>query len=222
VATHIIGDVHGCYRELCELLGRLGPGGDDRVIFVGDMIVRGPDNPGVLRLIARGELPNAEAVLGNNEAKLRPALAGDPHYATPPVLAAIEQLRSAGMLEEALEFFDSLPLYIDLGSHAVTHAGVRPGLPLAEQSREDLLQIKTLDGAPEGPMWWDHYVGPPVVVFGHHVVKEPMLLPHAVDLDTGCVYGGSLTAFTLETARVTGVRAAEVYYWSPTKTFLLE
>jgi serine/threonine protein phosphatase 1 len=222
VATHIIGDVHGCYRELCELLERLGPGSEDRIVFVGDLVVRGPDNPSVVRLVADGALANVTVVLGNNEAKLRPVLAGDPRYATPVVLAAIEQLRSAGMLEETLALFDTFPLYVDLGSHAVTHAGVRPGRPLAEQSREDLLQIKTLDGTPDGPLWWEQYYGPEVIVFGHHVVKTPRFLPHAVAIDTGCVYGGHLSAFTIETGRITSVRAADVYYQNPTKAFLLE
>jgi serine/threonine protein phosphatase 1 len=222
VATHVIGDVHGCYEELCDLLTAVGPTSDDRVVFVGDLVVRGPDSAGVTRLAMSGQLPNQTVILGNNEAKLRPTLDGDPTYATPPVLRTLEQLREAGILAEALDFFDSLPLYLDLGDHWIVHAGVRPGVPLGEQSRSDLLRIKTLDGTPEGPMWFEVYEGPPTVVFGHHVVKDPLILPHAVNVDTGCVYGGRLTALTLETGAVTSVRARDVYYRIPQKAFLLE
>jgi serine/threonine protein phosphatase 1 len=222
VATHIIGDVHGCYEELCELLSRVGPTSEDRVIFVGDLVVRGPDSASVARLAMSGTIPNQSVVLGNNEAKLRPTLAGDPTYATPAVLTTLEQLRDAGILSDALDYFDSLPLYLDLGEYVVVHAGVRPGRALDEQSRSDLLRIKTLDGTPDGPMWYEEYRGPQTVVFGHHVVKDPLFLPFAIDLDTGCVYGGKLTALTLETGAVTSVRARDVYYRIPQKAFLLE
>lgn len=220
MATHIIGDVHGCYRELCELLGRLGPGAGDRLIFVGDLVVRGPENAEVVRLFVERALPNATVLLGNNEVKLRPALEGDPSYGAPAVLDAIEQLREAGLLEVALELFETFPLYADLGETAVVHAGVRPGVPLAEQERDDLLMLKTLDGTAGGPMWWEAYGGPQRVVFGHHVTREPIVLPHAVGIDTGCVYGGALSAYTLETGEFTSVRAAETYYRHPGKWHL--
>jgi diadenosine tetraphosphatase ApaH/serine/threonine PP2A family protein phosphatase len=222
VATYIIGDVHGCYEELCELLSSIGPTADDRVIFVGDLVVRGPDSASVARLAMNGTIPNQTVILGNNEAKLRPTLGGDPTYATPAVLRTLEQLRSAGILAEALDYFDALPLYLDLDAYAIVHAGVRPGRPLAEQSRGDLLRIKTLDGTPEGPMWYDEYDGPQTVIFGHHVVKDPLFLPFAINIDTGCVYGGKLTALELGTMSVTSVRAKDVYYRIPQKAFLLE
>jgi serine/threonine protein phosphatase 1 len=222
MATHVIGDVHGCYRELCELLDRLGPTSDDRLVFVGDLVVRGPDNAGVVRLFLESRLPNATVLLGNNEEKLPPTLAGDPTYATPAVFDTIAQLRDAGMLEAALALFETFPLYLELGDVAVVHAGVRPGVALSEQRRDDLLKIKTADGTPNGPMWWDAYDGPHRVLFGHHVVRDPLVLEHAVGLDTGCVYGGSLTAYTLETGTFTSVRAAETYYRHPGKYYLFE
>jgi serine/threonine protein phosphatase 1 len=222
MATHVIGDVHGCYRELCELLELLGPTMDDRLIFVGDLVVRGPQNAAVVRLFTESRLPNTTVLLGNNEEKLAPTLAGDPTFASPAVLAAIAELRDEGLLDEALALFASFPLYVDLGDTAVVHAGVRPGVPLASQLREDLLKIKTVDGTPDGPMWWEAYDGPTRVLFGHHVVRDPLVLPHAIGLDTGCVYGGCLTAYTLETDTFTSVRAAETYYRHPGKYYLFE
>jgi serine/threonine protein phosphatase 1 len=222
MATHVIGDVHGCYRELCDLLELLGPGVDDRLIFVGDLVIRGPQNAEVVRLFTDGPLSGATVLLGNNEEKIPPTLAGDPTYASPAVLAAIEQLRSAGLLEEALALFASFPLFLDLGDVAVVHAGVRPGVPLEAQTRDDLLKIKTANGSPDGPMWWEAYGGPHRVVFGHHVLRDPLDLPNAVGIDTGCVYGGRLTAYTLETGVFTTVRAADTYYRHPGKYYLFE
>jgi serine/threonine protein phosphatase 1 len=220
MATHVIGDVHGCYRELRELLDRLGPAADDRLIFVGDLVIRGPENARVVRMFLDGELPGATVLLGNNEEKIPPALAGTATSVPPAVTHCIEQLREARLLEAALELFASFHLYEDLGGTAVVHAGVRPGIPLELQSREDLLTLKTLDGSPDGPMWWESYEGPPRIVFGHHATRDPLVLEHVVGIDTGCVYGGSLTAYTLETGTFTSVRAAETYYRHPGKWHL--
>jgi serine/threonine protein phosphatase 1 len=220
--THIIGDVHGCYSELCDLLSALAPASDDRLIFVGDLVVRGPDNAGVVRLLMKDGLPNTTILLGNNEEKLRPTLEGSPRYAVPPVLKAIEQLREAGLLDDALAWFETFPLYVDLGAHWIVHAGVRPHLPLDRQTHADLVSIKTIDGSPDGPMWWDHYAGENVVVFGHHVLKDVTFRANSIGLDTGCCYGGRLSALTLDTYEVTSVRAREVYHRIPQKAFLLE
>jgi serine/threonine protein phosphatase 1 len=220
MATHVIGDVHGCYRELCELLERLAPAAEDRLIFVGDLVVRGPENARVVRMFLDGELADATVLLGNNEEKLPPAIAPGAVDTPPAVQHAVDQLRDAGLLEAALALFASFPLYVDLGALAVVHAGVRPGVPLEAQSRDDLLKIKTLDGTPDGRMWWEDYEGPKRIVFGHHVVRDPFVRPYAVGLDTGCVYGGSLTALTLETGAFTRVRAAETYYRHPGKWHL--
>ena len=164
MATHIIGDIHGCYRELCELLEILGPTADDRLIFVGALVIRGPENASVVRMFLDERLPNATVLLGNNEEKIRPTLAGDPTYASPAVLETIRQLNQAGLLDAALRLFESFPLFADLG--------------------------------------------------------DTLVLPHTVGLDTGCVYGGKLTALTLETGAFTSVRAAETYYRHPGKWYL--
>lgn len=222
MATHVIGDVHGCHDELSELLDGLGPASEDRLIFVGDLVVRGPDNAGVVRRFLDGDLAGATVILGNNEDKLRPTLAGDPSYATIAVFETIRQLADAGILEASLELFDGFPLFVDLGDVVVSHAGVRPDVPMRAQSRADLLKIKTVDGSPYGPMWWEKYAGPATVVFGHHVLRDPLCLPKAIGIDTGCVYGGRLTALTLETGVFTSVRARRTYYRHPGKAYLFE
>lgn len=220
MATHVIGDVHGCQDELSELLDVLAPRSDDRLIFVGDLVVRGPDNAGVVRRFLDGDLKDATVILGNNEDKLRPTLEGDPTYATPAVFETIRQLSEAGILDEALELFDSFPLSVDLGDVIVAHAGIRPGRALREQTRSDLLKIKTADGTSDGPMWWDVHDGPETVIFGHHVMRDPLCLPKAIGIDTGCVYGGRLTVLTLETRAFTSARARRTYYRHPGKAHL--
>lgn len=222
MATHVIGDVHGCHDELSELLDGLGPTSEDRLIFVGDLVVRGPDNAGVVRRFLDGDLESATVILGNNEDKLRPTLAGDPTYATPAVFETIRQLRDAGILEASLELFDRFPLLVELDDVVVAHAGVRPGVPMYAQARADLLKIKTVDGLPNGTMWWETYDGPATVVFGHHVLRNPLQLPKAIGIDTGCVYGGRLTALTLETGVFTAVQARRTYYRHPGKAYLFE
>jgi serine/threonine protein phosphatase 1 len=220
VATHIIGDIHGCYRELCELLDALAPTSADRLVFVGDLVVRGPENAAVVRMFLDDELPNSTVLLGNNEEKIRPTLEGDPTYATPAVHHTIQQLREASLLDAALELFSTFPLYTDAGDDLVVHAGIRPGVPLERQTRSDLVNIKSVGPDPTGPMWWESYHDPRRIIFGHHVFRDPLVLPNAIGIDTGCVYGGSLTALTLETGTFTSVRAAETYYRHPGKWHL--
>lgn len=223
MATHIIGDIHGCFCELCDLLDALGPTAADRLVFVGDLVVRGPENARVVQLFLDDTLPNATVILGNNEVKLRPTIAGDPTYSVPAVHFAIDQLREAGILDAALDLFDSFPLSVDLGSTAVVHAGVRPGVALADQTREDLIKIKTVDdGLLEPRMWWDCYEGPQLIIYGHHVTRDPRVHPFSLGIDTGCVYGGRLTAYTLETASFTSVAARQTYYRHPGKYYLFE
>ncbi|MBK6314877.1 MAG: hypothetical protein IPF53_11325 [Blastocatellia bacterium] len=222
MATHVIGDVHGCHDELSELLDNLGATSGDRLIFVGDLVVRGPDSAGVVRRFLDGDLAHTTVILGNNEDKLRPTLDGDPTYATPAVLETIRQLSDAGILEASLALFDGFPLLLDLGDVVVAHAGLRPGVPLSEQSRVDLLKIKTINGQPDGAMWWESYDGREKVVFGHHVFRDPLCLPKAIGIDTGCVYGGRLTAITLESGVFTSVRARATYYRHPGKAYLFE
>jgi len=190
--TYVVGDVHGCLTELDALLERIDPSGDDLLLFVGDLVRKGPDSAGVLDRIR--SLPNAHTVLGNNEAKL---------------LRGEEDLDALG--EDDLEFLASLPLAITCSSNLVVHGGVDPAVPLADQTPEALLTRRGLEpGAGYGgPFWFEAYEGPPRVFFGHTVTRSVIEFEHAVGLDTGCVYGGELTAYRLgdgETVTVESTR----------------
>jgi hypothetical protein len=197
--TVVVGDVHGCRKELEELLEKVRfEMGSDRLVFVGDLVARGPDTPGVLAL-AR-EL-GAMAVRGNHEDKV---LAGR----TDPGTIDGEHRRIAESLD-AVEWrqLAAMPLWVDLPEHAlrVVHAGVVPGQPVEQTPPEALLKMRALDSRgrwtdakSERPLWGEVYVGPPHVVFGHNALDEPLLHKWATGLDTGCVYGRALTALVLE------------------------
>lgn len=208
--TIVVGDVHGCYDELLKLLEELALGAEDRVVLVGDLVVKGEKNREVLDLLM-GDA-RFSAVLGNHDRALRDFWNGE------VVKLKGTQERCRRELEEGREryasYLNSLPLAVDLGTHLVVHAGVRPGVPLGEQSIEDLTELRTLGGTPAsrlGTPWYEVYEGEKVVLFGHWPAREPRRGPRAIGLDTGCVYGGSLTAYVVETGELVSVRALRAY-----------
>ncbi len=103
---------------------------------------------------------------------------------------------------------------IDLTAHLIVHAGVRPGVKLANQTIEDLTELRTLGKdrtSRTGTTWYERYRGEKHVLFGHwpaHDVRQGLC---ATGLDTGCVYGHRLTAFVIETGEQVSVRAGQVY-----------
>jgi serine/threonine protein phosphatase 1 len=208
--TFIIGDIHGCYDELVELIGKLDLSTDEPVVAVGDLTVRGPDNRSVLDLFSSD--PRFSSVMGNHDLALVQYWRGQRASLSPEQEKTLAELQTAD--ERYLRYLASLPLLIDLNSHVVVHAGIRPGVPLTEQSVEDLVLLRTLGDdrtSCDGTRWYEVYEGPPTAVFGHWPGPKPRLGPHAIGLDTGCVYGGQLTAYCIETQHFTSVQAARTY-----------
>jgi predicted phosphodiesterase len=191
--TLVIGDVHGCAQELSDLLDALNHSSDDRVIFAGDLVARGPDSHGVVKLARK---LGAEAVLGNHDAHVLKHHHGEqvgPHH--------VEV--AASLTRKDFEFLDGLPLFIEVPKFKlrVVHAGLVPGVKLEDQRREDLINMRSLDaqGRPsrrmeEGVPWASKWPGPELVVFGHDAMRGLQDYPFALGLDTGCVYGKRLTA----------------------------
>jgi len=201
MTTILIGDVHGCAAELSELLSRVGPVEGDQVLFVGDLVARGPDSPGVLRLIR--EL-GARAVRGNHEERLLSARAARRKGEQGPRLGASHLAVLEALGDEDWAQLESLPLKIDVDEHAlrIVHAGVVPGISWENQDPRMVTHLRSIgsDGTPSdrhGRLWGTLYEGPPHVVFGHNARLDVQLHPHATGLDTGCVYGGKLTALVL-------------------------
>jgi diadenosine tetraphosphatase ApaH/serine/threonine PP2A family protein phosphatase len=197
--TIVVGDVHGCSRELDQLLERLGPTSSDTVVFVGDLVNRGPDSSGVLRLVRE---IGARSVMGNHEHRLLAARASRAEGKTWPRLGSSLQRLMDQLSEEDWRVLEAMPLHWDLPALRVVHAGVVPGVPFESLDALTLTRIRSIgeDGEPSdrwGPPWGLRYLGPPHVVFGHNARALPQLHLHATGLDTGCVYGGRLTAMVL-------------------------
>jgi hypothetical protein len=197
----IIGDVHGCLHELTRLLQLLEPSPRDHVFFVGDLVARGPDTSGVLALCRRIA---ARSVRGNHEARLlaaRHAFAEGRRRRVSNVHFPL--LKRLGDADWA--YLEALPLWIDLPEHdlRIVHAGVEPGRPFEAQDEWTLTHVRSLDrdGRPsdksEYEPWAAAYTSGPHIVFGHNSRVGLQLHPNATGIDTGCVYGGQLTALVL-------------------------
>jgi hypothetical protein len=206
----IVGDIHGCYDELVALLEKAALGPEDRVVAVGDLIVKGEKNREVLDLFIEDE--RFSAVLGNHDRALRRYWRGE----DVSLKESQEKVRAELNVDEARysAYLQSLPLMIDLGSHLVVHAGVRPGVALDRQVVEDLTELRTLGEDRtnrEGVPWYEQYDGDKIVLFGHWPAPAPRRGPRAIGLDTGCVYGYQLTAYIIETGEFLSIEAERAY-----------
>ena len=209
--TIIIGDIHGCYFELADLLNKVGVDEEDRLICVGDLITKGPANRQVLEFFRQRK--NCESVLGNHEYLLLQHHRGQTVELEPAHLKTIAELGND--FEEYMIWISRWPYYIDLGDYLVVHAGIRPGIRLERQSVTDLTSLRTLDGlrpgSKNGTPWFEIYKGRKIVIFGHWVFKTPMVRVNVMGIDTGCVYGGRLTSVILPQGRLISVQARKAY-----------
>jgi len=185
---YVVGDVHGCIDRLEALIDRLDPAPADLLVFVGDLVRKGPDSAAVLEWVR--DRPNAYTVVGNNEAKVI-----DGVTTQPPIS------------ESDRSYLRDLPDVITFDDAIVAHGGIDPRAPLAEQDAETLTEIRSVPAGAgyDGPFWFEQYDGPYRVYFGHTVLEAPYVTDHAVGLDTGCVYGGRLTAMRHGDGEVTSV-----------------
>ncbi|HTN53109.1 MAG TPA: metallophosphoesterase [Anaeromyxobacter sp.] len=228
VRTVVVGDVHGCLTELEALLGQVGYRGDrDRLVLLGDLLDRGPDPVGVLR---RVRSLGAECLLGNHEEKhLRYAAhearrRADPHHRNPVRMDPKRAGEHALLTPDELGWIAGLPRVLPLGGGwLAVHGGLLPGRPLAAQPPDWLIRLRYLDaggkpvhrvrgeaGEPGVRRWAEAWTGPGSVVYGHHARPEvtwdaPATGVRCVGIDTGCVYGGRLTALLLPEAELVQV-----------------
>ena len=223
----VVGDVHGCVAELDVLLAALELGAGDAVVCLGDYVDRGPSARDVVdRLLELQRRSDVHAVFlrGNHEDMLLGYLGlegrhGDAFLANGGGATARSyglrgvitpaHLRQA-MPVEHLRFLERTQLAHVWGDYVMVHAGIRPGVPLARQTPEDLMWIRH-----------EFIVGPhdlgSTVVFGHTPTRDPIVdLPFKIGIDTGCVYGGCLTALELPARRLHQVaRAGHAVRQSP-------
>lgn len=182
---------------------RIQPGSEDRVVFVGDLVARGPDTPSVLRY-AR-EL-GALSVRGNHEHRMLLAHRARKENKRGPRLGPSHQRLLHELSEEDWQQLEALPLHLEFPDHGVlvVHAGVQPGVPLEEQQAWALMHMRSLTrhGAPSDryspTSWAAHYHEGPHVVYGHNAQAGLELHDNATGLDSGCCYGGRLSALVLK------------------------
>ena len=204
--TIIFGDIHGCFDEWNDLMEKVSVTSEDVLVTVGDMICRGPASQKVLDLAIR--LPSLIYVLGNHELRF---LTSWKNGCIPKSRSYdIETVREMGdHFESYMNFLSTKHFYANLPDVLVVHAGLKPGLSLEHQSMEDLTQIREV-GHYQRP-WYEFYTDTKPVVFGHWVRRKPLIRQNAIGLDTGCVYGGSLSAYLFPDQRVVSVPAKKVY-----------
>src|SRR5437763_8587007 len=138
--TIVIGDLHGCFDELKDLIDLIGLRRDDRVVAVGDLIVKGPKNREVLDLFIQDK--RFSSVIGNHDRKLRQHLRGEPIPLTKDQRATLVQLDV--QRERYSDYPKSRPFTIDLGPHLVLQARLRSYVPLTPQMTTNLTEIRTL------------------------------------------------------------------------------
>jgi hypothetical protein len=213
--TVIVGDVHGCLDELLALVARCGDPRGTRYVMVGDLVAKGPDSKGV---VAWARAAHIDAVLGNHDAAV--LRVGDPDVDPPPKAHHVAVAET--LSDDELAWLAARPLWLALDAgtrapHLVVHGGLVPDVPLDEQERKHLLNLRSIadDGTPskkiEGTPWGALWKGPPHVVYGHDAVRGLQRHRWATGLDTGCVYGGALTALVLPEGELVSVSAKRAY-----------
>lgn len=208
--TIVVGDIHGCYDELIDLLGKFGFGEDDRVVAVGDLITKGPKDREVLDLFMTD--PRFSTVIGNQDLALRRKWNGERIKLKAAQKKTHQELKAEKEIYAG--FLNKAPFTIDLETHLVVHAGLRPNVAFYSQTTGDLTLLRTLGKdreSKEGVPWYEVYEGDKVVLFGHWPAPEPRRGKKAIGLDTGCVYGYHLTGYIIETDEFVTVRARRAY-----------
>src|SRR5271166_2385055 len=226
--TIIIGDIHGCLEEFDELLKTVqyAPA-TDRLISVGDLLDRGMYSVGVVR---RCRELDVAAVMGNHEYHFLRRWKGNKFLDARPYDNELN--------DDDVAYINRMPHYIALNDKFwITHAGVKPGVPIEKQKRDDLLFLRYTDKNREflslkkvfkdkvPAMFWTEF-GPfdASVVYGHNVWSMDDVKIDKFDdgtvcygIDTGCCFGGKLSALVLAADKepeIVQVKAKEVYYTS--------
>jgi serine/threonine protein phosphatase 1 len=212
--VYAIGDIHGCASQLANLHALIQddlerrPTGSALLLHVGDYVDRGVDTKGVIACLIDGSpIPGTEMVnlMGNHENTMIEALNGERAAATDWLFTGGRpSLQSYGVDPESpretwrehvpdshMHFLRELKLMHFEGGYVFVHAGVRPGVPLTEQARDDLLRMRQ-------PFLYSEMNFGAVVVHGHSPVKAPVVRHNRIAIDTGAVFGGEMTCLVLE------------------------
>lgn len=230
----IIGDIHGCRLEFNQLLKKIKyDKNKHRVILVGDFSDRGPDSIGLIHQIQDMQI---ESVLANHESKL---LRWRKHEAIKDLLGtenpmkepvAIRKKEWLALSKYDLGWLDNLPVKIHIKDNwYVVHAGMEPAASFDDQDLEKMMRIRYVDektlkyikpkdkDQPKGAVFWAEKWNQPFnIIFGHTRFDEPRVFKNknnvCIGVDTSAVFGGSLTAFSIEKNEFVSVKANKIYY----------
>ncbi len=230
ITTYVVGDVHGCFTELKSLLSKIEAdtihenNRGKRVVFVGDLIDRGPDSFKVVDYLSKYKPENIETIylMGNHEEIFLKVLAGKESvlgswleyggrstarsygvnnlgefHINPESLMRRIQAR---VPESHIGFIKSFRIYYQFENYLCVHAGIKPKVPLEKQNPKDMMWIRDK---------FLNYKKPHshIVVHGHTIVEEPEILSNRVAVDTGAYAGGKLTAARIENGDVKFIRS---------------
>ena len=229
----IIGDVHGCYNELCALLKELGYIQNDDIyihpegrkpVFLGDLCDRGPKNMAVLKLVMKMvSVDAALCVPGNHDIKLLKKLNGQNVQLTHGLQETVDEIEreTEKFKNEAVKFLDGLISHytLDDGRLVVAHAGLKEKFHGRGSKivRDFCLYGETTGetdeyGLPVRLNWASEYRGRATVVYGHIPAIEPQILNNTYCIDTGCVFGGKLTCLRYPEKEIVSIPAEKCYY----------
>ncbi|TJX14584.1 serine/threonine protein phosphatase [Tissierella creatinini] len=206
----VIGDIHGCYEDLQELLGKIKPDlRKDKIIFLGDYIDRGKDSYSVIKLLKGLQEKHGKnhivLLRGNHEQMAIDNIEGGYYRSFNGFDTTVRDFkRNNESIADYLDFFQSLPLYHEDEDFIYVHGGIKPGVSIDQQSESDLLWIRE--------EFYDSKTSfEKPVIFGHtpthHLTGAwvPFIKEDRVGIDTGCVYGGHLTAIEIRSGQIVDI-----------------
>ncbi len=213
-STFIVGDVHGCFKQLLALLDKAKcVPGRDRIILLGDLVNKGPHSFKVLKWAKKCKV---EVVLGNHELKFIRAVEGG----SASLSVELEELKQqmGGELSDWLKWLKTWPVYIEEEDFLAIHAGLVPGEHPEISKIEWLVNIRYWDGKQAlsdnkdvaedsgvASAWHDFYTGDKLVVYAHWAKQGLKVKANSIGLDTGCVYGGKLSGVWLPGRKIVQV-----------------
>ena len=213
--TIAIGDVHGCAREFEKLLKKLNPEKTDRIIQLGDLINKGPDSH---EAIALARAHDIQTIMGNHEMRL--LLAKEAKSLKD--LNSYYQETIKQLSKKDWKYLKQLPkfIYINALDTVFVHGGFSPNEPWHCQSLDTVttVQVITKKGLPEkrtyrskSKLWVNYWKNDTSVIYGHTPRRRIYRKRNTLCLDTGCVYGGKLTAYLVEEDKLISVKAKRAY-----------
>ncbi len=216
--TLVIGDIHGCFTELQELLDKAGIADDDRIIALGDIVDRGPYSPQVLEFFCNST--SRLSLMGNHERK---HVRGARHEVRLALSQIISRDQFGASYPQVLTWMGAFPLFVDLPDAVLVHGFLEPCIVLEEQ--RDVVLCGTMSGDQYLQRryvqpWYALYDGVKPVIVGHydHLRNgQPFMYRDRVFcLDTSCVHGGTLTGLLLPEFKIVSVPSRRDY-WSETR-----